>query len=88
MIPNIFSPKQASYDYILHKWFEIGFGSRFYDKETFRMFIELTPFKKVELIQAAPSSSLYLCAMQKGSENQEKNVEFTMSKKSHSTKRC
>lgn len=50
MIPGIFAPKQARYFEIMHKWFEVGIGSQFYDEESFMQFIKSTPFKKAELI--------------------------------------
>jgi len=50
MIPGIFAPDQARYFEIMHKWFEVGIGSHFYDKDTFMEFIKTTPFKNAELI--------------------------------------
>ncbi len=50
MIPGIFAPKQARYFEIMHKWFEVGIGSQFYDEESFMQFIKSTPFKKAEII--------------------------------------
>jgi SAM-dependent methyltransferase len=51
MIPGIFAPNQARYFEIMHKWFEVGIGSHFYDETSFREFIEMTPFTKAELIR-------------------------------------
>jgi SAM-dependent methyltransferase len=51
MIPDIYAPNQAKYYEIMHKWFEVGIGSHFYDEESFRQFIKSTPFQKAELIQ-------------------------------------
>jgi 2-polyprenyl-3-methyl-5-hydroxy-6-metoxy-1,4-benzoquinol methylase len=51
MIPEIFAPKQARYVEIMHKWFEVGMSSRFYDEKSFREFINSTRFKEVEFIQ-------------------------------------
>ncbi|OLS23964.1 MAG: tRNA (cmo5U34)-methyltransferase [Candidatus Heimdallarchaeota archaeon LC_3] len=50
MIPDMLSPNQARYFEIMHKWFEVGIGSQFYDEDSFRRFMEATPFKNVELI--------------------------------------
>lgn len=49
MIPGIFAPDQARYYEIMHKWFEVGIGSHFYDKDTFMEFIKTTPFRNAEL---------------------------------------
>jgi len=52
MIPSIFTPKQNFLFYeIVHKWFEILFGSRFYDEEQFRKFISTTSFTKVNIFR-------------------------------------
>ncbi|MHA1984862.1 MAG: class I SAM-dependent methyltransferase, partial [Candidatus Hodarchaeales archaeon] len=50
MIPDMFAPNQARYFEIMHKWFEVGVGSQFYDESSFRKFVESTPFRNVELI--------------------------------------
>ena len=50
MIPGIFAPKQARYFEIMHKWLEVGMGSKFYDEESFKELIDSTPFKNAELI--------------------------------------
>ncbi|MHA2074647.1 MAG: class I SAM-dependent methyltransferase [Candidatus Hodarchaeales archaeon] len=49
MIPGIFALNQARYFEIIHKWMEASWGSHFYDEDSFRKFIESTPFKKAEL---------------------------------------
>lgn len=36
---------------IMHKWFEVSFGSRFYDEITFQQLINSTPFTRTELIR-------------------------------------
>jgi 2-polyprenyl-3-methyl-5-hydroxy-6-metoxy-1,4-benzoquinol methylase len=51
MIPEIFAPKQARYFEIMHKWLEVGMGSRFYDEESFRELIDSTAFQDAELIK-------------------------------------
>ena len=51
MIPGIFAPNQAKYYEIMHKWFEVAVGSSFYDEESFREFIEGTPFEKAEIVR-------------------------------------
>jgi hypothetical protein len=52
MMPDIFDENtdQLLYD-IMHKWIEIIFPSRFYNYKSFKELINLTPFKKIELIQ-------------------------------------
>lgn len=62
MIPEIFAPKQARYVEIMHKWLEVGMGSRFYDEESFREFIDSTPFRGAELIKEAQT---YFWALKK-----------------------
>ncbi|MHA2294976.1 MAG: class I SAM-dependent methyltransferase [Candidatus Hodarchaeales archaeon] len=51
MIPGIFAPKQARYFEIMHKWFEVGAGSKFYDERSFKDFIDSTPFTKAKLVR-------------------------------------
>ena len=51
MIPEIFAPKQARHDEIMHKWLEVGMNSRFYDEESFRELINSTRFKNAEFIE-------------------------------------
>ncbi|MFQ5976903.1 MAG: class I SAM-dependent methyltransferase [Candidatus Heimdallarchaeota archaeon] len=51
MIPGIFAPKQARYVEVMHKWFEVMIGSRFYDEDSFRKLVRLTPFETAELVQ-------------------------------------
>ena len=53
MMPDIFDENtdHLLYD-IMHKWIEIIFPNRFYTYKSFRELINLTPFKKIELIQA------------------------------------
>ncbi|MFX0173079.1 MAG: class I SAM-dependent methyltransferase [Candidatus Hodarchaeota archaeon] len=62
MIPGIFSPNQGRYFEIMHKWFEVGIGAQFYDEDSFREFIESTPFKKADLLQEGRN---YFWAIQK-----------------------
>lgn len=62
MIPGIFAPNQAKYYEIMHKWFEVGVGSHFYDEDSFREFIEDTPFRKAELVREGRD---YFWAVQK-----------------------
>ncbi|MFX1249834.1 MAG: class I SAM-dependent methyltransferase [Promethearchaeota archaeon] len=50
MIPEMFATKQARYFEIMHKWFEVGLGSSFYDKNSFKEFIDSTPFQDAEFI--------------------------------------
>jgi 2-polyprenyl-3-methyl-5-hydroxy-6-metoxy-1,4-benzoquinol methylase len=63
MIPSIFTPKKKFLFYeIVHKWFEILFGSRFYDEELFRKLISTTLFTKVDLFKRGTD---YLWVVQK-----------------------
>jgi 2-polyprenyl-3-methyl-5-hydroxy-6-metoxy-1,4-benzoquinol methylase len=52
MIPSVFTPKTKFLFFeIAHKWFEILFGSRFYDENQFRDFISTTSFANAELLK-------------------------------------
>jgi SAM-dependent methyltransferase len=52
MMPDIFNEKTEHLLYdIMHKWIEIIFPSKFYNYKSFRELIDLTSFKKIELIQ-------------------------------------
>ena len=51
MIPDTFAPKQKFQLFdITHKFFEAG-SARFYNEETFKKFVESTPFSKAEFIK-------------------------------------
>lgn len=52
MIPNLFEPKKGFMLFeIMHKWMEVGFGSYFYNEESFQELINATNFKKAEIIR-------------------------------------
>ncbi len=51
MIPNTFTKEDFQLFEVMHKWFEVGFGSRFYDEVSFRELINSTSFKNPELIR-------------------------------------
>ena len=52
MIPDTFSPKKGHQLFeIMHKWLEVGFGSRFYDEVSFKKLIDSSSFKSAELIK-------------------------------------
>jgi len=52
MIPSVFTQRKKFLFYeIVHKWFEILFGSRFYDEDQFREFISTTSFKNVDMFK-------------------------------------
>ncbi len=52
MISDIFKPntKIQLYD-VMHKMLEVGFGSKFYDEQSFKEFIDSSSFKHAELIR-------------------------------------
>jgi len=56
LVPDTFdiTADPQLYD-IMHKWFEVSFGSRFYDESTFQELINSTPFKRTELIREGGS---------------------------------
>jgi SAM-dependent methyltransferase len=51
MIPNTFTRGNFQLFEVMHKWFEVGIGSRFYDENSFRELINSTSFKNPELIR-------------------------------------
>jgi len=51
MIPNTFTRSNFQLFEVMHKWFEVGIGSRFYDENSFRELINSTSFKNLELIR-------------------------------------
>jgi len=51
MIPDTFTKKDYQLFEVMHKWFEVGYGSRFYDENSFRELINSTSFKNPELIR-------------------------------------
>ncbi len=51
MIPDTFTKKDYQLFEVMHKWLEVGFGSRFYDEASFRELINSTSFKNPELIR-------------------------------------
>jgi len=52
MIPDTFTVKNESLLFeVMHKWLEVGFESRFYDENSFRIFIQSTKFKNPELLK-------------------------------------
>jgi len=51
IIPDTFSGGDSQLFEVMHKWLEIGIGSRFYDEKSFRELINSTPFKNLELIR-------------------------------------
>lgn len=51
MIPDTFTKRDYQLFEVMHKWLEIGIGSRFYDEDSFREFINSTSFKNPELIR-------------------------------------
>ena len=62
MISDIFAPKRERQLFdVMHKFFEAGFA-RFYDKKSFKDFIDSTPFTKAEFIK---KSGEYFWAVQK-----------------------
>jgi hypothetical protein len=62
MIPNMFAPKEERQLFdIMHKFFEAGFA-RFYDKKSFKDFVDSTPFTKAEFIKKGGE---YLWVVQK-----------------------
>jgi hypothetical protein len=65
MIPSLFAHKQPHSDSILHKWYEIGFGSKFYDKKSFQELVNLTPFSHIEFLQALPPHKHHFWALRK-----------------------
>lgn len=51
MIPDTFTKQDYQLFEVMHKWFEVGYGSRFYDENSFRELINSTSFKNPELIR-------------------------------------
>lgn len=51
IIPDTFTRGDFQLFEVMHKWFEVGFGSRFYDENSFKELIRSTPFKDPELIR-------------------------------------
>nr|MDO8135249.1 class I SAM-dependent methyltransferase [Candidatus Njordarchaeum guaymaensis] len=63
MVPDTFAPNQERLILeVSHKWFEVAFGSRFYDETSFKSFVESTPFKSAELVR---EGNLYFWAIKK-----------------------
>ncbi|MFX0207815.1 MAG: class I SAM-dependent methyltransferase [Candidatus Hodarchaeota archaeon] len=62
MIPGIFATNQAKYYEVMHKWFEVGIGTHFYDEDSFREFVKSTPFTKAEFLREGRD---YFWAIQK-----------------------
>lgn len=51
MIPDIFSPQKGFQLFdVMHKFLEVKFA-KFYNEETFKKFIDSTPFKQAELVR-------------------------------------
>lgn len=51
MIPDIFDPKKERQLFdIMHKFFEAGFA-RFYDQQSFKDFVDSTPFTRAEFVK-------------------------------------
>ncbi|MCK5345857.1 MAG: hypothetical protein KAR20_20750, partial [Candidatus Heimdallarchaeota archaeon] len=65
MIPSLYSKKQPHFDVVLHKWYEIGFGSEFYDKKSFQDLVKSTPFSQVEFVQAPTPQRGYFWVLKK-----------------------
>ncbi len=65
MIPELDVEKQPHFDLILHKWYEIGFGSKFYDKKSFRELVQDSSFSRVTFIQAPLPQRRYFWALEK-----------------------
>lgn len=52
MIPDTFKPNTKFHLYdVMHKMLEVGFGSKFYDEQSFKEFIDSSSFKHAELIR-------------------------------------
>jgi SAM-dependent methyltransferase len=63
MVPDTFAPNQERLILeVSHKWFEVAFGSRFYDETSFKAFVESTPFKSAELVR---EGNLYFWVIKK-----------------------
>jgi SAM-dependent methyltransferase len=65
MIPSLYTEKQPHFDVILHKWYEIIFGSTFYDKKSFEELVKSTPFSQVEFVQTPTPQQRYFWALKK-----------------------
>ncbi len=50
LIPDTFSTEKAQYYEVMHKWFEVGIGSRFYNKHSIEEFFSLSDFSEAEFI--------------------------------------
>ena len=52
MIPDTFNPNTRIQLYdVMHKMLEVGFGSKFYNEQSFKEFVDSSSFKQAELIR-------------------------------------
>ncbi len=65
MIPGLDAEKLPHFDLILHKWYEIGFGSKFYNEKSFRELVQDSPFSQVEFVKASLPHQRYFWALEK-----------------------